>query len=858
MKKKYLHLFVFLLTATTVSSQTTFLSGIVNHYTSVTAFDSCTGILSVSDTVGFRLQGRMLIVHSKGALINTSNTANYGTVTDLRQTGLVEVAEITNRTGNSLTLKHRLKYPILSNEIVQAVTFPEYADVVATDTIKALPWNGLRGGVIALKVTGTLTLNAPVLTTGAGLNGGASYLAAGNNCTWVVGESAYSYAAGNWRGANKGEGISNTITGQELGRGPSANGGGGGNDHNAGGGGGSNVAAGGLGGNNNEPSTFGCDGFFPGLGGRALPTNDQRLFLGGGGGAGHGNNTLTCDGGNGGGIIVIEAGTITGNQPEIAADGIDGTDSAGDGGGGAGAGGSIWLKAINVPPNLSVHALGGQGGDASGTNMNRCFGPGGGGGGGRVVTNITGTTPLATAGAPGLVFASTNGCNGTSNGATAGQNGLIQPIFDLSKGNIPIAAPVFLAELADQTVCVGENAVWDALPAASPFPLQWQQNTGLGWVDIPGENTTNLTLNNVQETQNAYAFRLEIDGGACFTTTSTPVVLTVLPAPVADFSGVLMSGSTWSFTSSSVFTTGAQFWDFGDNTTSSEIDPVHTFPSDGSYEVQLTVWNDCDTVFIVREVSVVMPPIALFTVPASVQSCNQAQVQVENTSSNVQSYQWFFPGGNPVSSTAFAPLVTYTTSGSYPVVLIASNPMASDTLTQTVEVSILTFPVANWTYNDLPGGTSVAFQFTGADAVLYSWDFGDGSPLSMEANPVHTFPSGNGTYQVRLQVINTCGASVLEQVVTVHDELVSVWENEVQQEIVLRPNPASTGVWVACPAVPDRIVVYNALGMEVALEPSLDQSMVFLPVSELPSGIYRVAVYFPGMVIYKSLIVANR
>lgn len=855
MTKLHLHLFVFLLMASSVNGQSTFLNGIVNHYTSVTAFDSCTGILTVSDTTGFRVQGHILIAHGKGATINTSNTAAYGTVTDMRQTGRIEVAEITGRTGNSLTLKHRLMYPILPDEKVQAVTYPEYANVVVNDTLKPLPWNGSKGGIIALKVTGTLTLNAPILANGTGLKGGASYLAADNNCTWIIGESAYSYSAGNWRGANKGEGIAVTPTGQELGRGPIANGGGGANDHNAGGGGGANMSAGGLGGNNNEPSTFGCDGFFPGLGGRAIATVSERLFLGGGGGAGHGNNTLTCDGGNGGGIIIIEAGNINGTLPEIAADGTNGVNSAGDGGGGAGAGGTIWVKANTVTPNLLLHASGGRGGDASGTNLNRCFGPGGGGAGGRILTNITGITPSVAAGSAGLVFASTNGCNGTSNGATNGQAGQIQPIFELPKGNIPTTPPTIIATSTDQMVCIGNNALFTALSAPTTFPLQWQQNSGAGWTNIPGENAAELALSNVQSAQNMQQFRLLIDGGACFSITTPPATLTVLPNPEVDFSGEWIGGSSWIFNSSSLFTNGQQLWDFGDNTTTDIVDPVHTFPDNGIYEVELTVWNNCDTVSIVREVSIIMPPIAQFTVPTSVESCNQAQIQVENTSTGVQFYQWFFPGGNPLSSNDTAPLVTYTASGSYPVVLIASNATASDTLTQTVAVNILTFPVANWSYTDLPNGSSVAFNFTGSNAVLYSWDFGDGSPLSTEANPVHVFPPGNGTYQVRLQIINACGASVLEQVVTVHDELVDAVETATIREITLHPNPASTGVWVVCPAVPDQIIVYNALGLEIKRIIAPGQTTVFLPVVDWPSGGYRVAVYLPGAVIYKGMVV---
>ena len=37
------------------------------------------------------------------------------------------------------------------------------------------------------------------------------------------------------------------------------------------------------------------------------------------------------------------------------------------------------------------------------------------------------------------------------------------------------------------------------------------------------------------------------------------------------------------------------FWDFGDGNTSSSENPVHTYDQDGTYIVQLTTENNCNT-----------------------------------------------------------------------------------------------------------------------------------------------------------------------------------------------------------------------------------------------------------------------
>jgi PKD repeat protein len=62
------------------------------------------------------------------------------------------------------------------------------------------------------------------------------------------------------------------------------------------------------------------------------------------------------------------------------------------------------------------------------------------------------------------------------------------------------------------------------------------------------------------------------------------------PKPVAGFTYVA-DGATVTFTNTSTLA-DSYAWDFGDNTTSTETDPVHTFPGDGSYNVSLTAHND--------------------------------------------------------------------------------------------------------------------------------------------------------------------------------------------------------------------------------------------------------------------------
>ena len=75
------------------------------------------------------------------------------------------------------------------------------------------------------------------------------------------------------------------------------------------------------------------------------------------------------------------------------------------------------------------------------------------------------------------------------------------------------------------------------------------------------------------------------------TTTQT---VTVLNLPVANFS-ITLEGLTATFNNTSVNAL-SYFWDFGDGTTSTEANPVHTYATTGAYSVQLSAANVCKTV----------------------------------------------------------------------------------------------------------------------------------------------------------------------------------------------------------------------------------------------------------------------
>jgi hypothetical protein len=438
-------------------SQTTNISGIVNSYHSV--IDIGTNAAKLDNVSGLSYGNTVLIIQMKGATINTGNTSSFGDISLLNEAGNYELATICSVSNDSVYFFNEVMNSYDENYKVQLVKFGEYYSANVTDTVKAQSWNNTtgKGGVLAIKVDQTLTLNAPLFADSMGYKGAAFYLHSGTCGFFNPVGNGYAYDATSGsasNGAYKGEGVADVPANLDGARGAPANGGGGGNNHNNGGGGGANLAAGGNGGGNFSTGPSGCTGNYQGRGGKALNnTGDTKLFLGGGGGAGHANSTVQpYAGGNGGGIIFVIATTVVGNGHRISANGQNGRSTSYDGASGGGAGGTIIMNATNYTGSLTIQANGGNGGNEDDDNSSgRCFGAGGGGSGGVIYFNGAvpggGVSTSLSGGTAGVNFSSLS-C-GTPAPAANGTNGSTIPNYSYQASVTPstsctVALPVHL------------------------------------------------------------------------------------------------------------------------------------------------------------------------------------------------------------------------------------------------------------------------------------------------------------------------------------------------------------------------------------------------------------------------------
>ncbi len=230
-------------------------------------------------------------------------------------------------------------------------------------------------------------------------------------------------------------------------------------------------------------------------------------------------------------------------------------------------------------------------------------------------------------------------------------------------------------------------------------------------------------------------------------------------------------------------------WDFKDGTpTSSLPNPVHTFTNSGTFHVELTVADgegltDSTTVTVVVDNPPNEPPVAVAvgtptsgTVPLTVSFDSSGSTD----DVGIVSYTWYFNDGSSPSNLP-NPVHTFDTTGTYPVILTvedAGGLTDSASITITVSEPVNQPPVALATATPLSGIAPLEVSFTGDNSTddgaieSYTWDFGDGSPPSNEANPVHIF-STSGTYEVILTVEDSEGLSDTDNVTIVVNAVVN-------------------------------------------------------------------------------------
>lgn len=244
------------------------------------------------------------------------------------------------------------------------------------------------------------------------------------------------------------------------------------------------------------------------------------------------------------------------------------------------------------------------------------------------------------------------------------------------------------------------------------------------------------------------------------------------------------------------------------------------------------------------------PPVANFSVN-NTNVCAGEAIQLNNNSSDATSYLWSVTGGSLSSNTAANPTVTFASSGTYSVTLVANGPGGSDNTTQSITVNVSQPANAGFTPSSTTPTVNSVVTFTNSstNANGYLWDFGDGN-TSTDTDPWNIYTSP-GFYTVTLIALNgTCP----NDTITVQIEVItssSVNENEIFSNLGIYPNPTSGIITLAFSTEKSdhlNIDLFDMTGKRIgnlltsSMVSGKNQFTIELNSFELSNGIYQLKI----------------
>ncbi len=154
--------------------------------------------------------------------------------------------------------------------------------------------------------------------------------------------------------------------------------------------------------------------------------------------------------------------------------------------------------------------------------------------------------------------------------------------------------------------------------------------------------------------------------------------------PVANFTSNVTSGKaplTFSFKDKSNGSPTSWKWSFGDGSTKTSQNPVHTYSKAGSYTVKLTVTNAAgsNTTTKTNYIKVIGKPVAVFSATPTSGKAPLSVKFTDKSTGSPTSWKWSF--GDGAVKTSQNPTHMYSKAGNYTVKLTVTNVAGSNSKT---------------------------------------------------------------------------------------------------------------------------------------------------------------------------------
>lgn len=265
-----------------------------------------------------------------------------------------------------------------------------------------------------------------------------------------------------------------------------------------------------------------------------------------------------------------------------------------------------------------------------------------------------------------------------------------------------------------------------------------------------------------------------------------PVISFSIPAVACVNSSVYFSNSTYAGYTNGCSTNNVYTWDFGDGTTSRDVNPYHSYSAPGTYKVTLKATTPCGVGLDVPAQYICVEPVLQpqFTYA---NACAAEGVQMTNTTDtnlscgassfywDVTNYyegfcgkgtypQWYFANGTNAYSKD--PVIIFANPGTYTVQLRSINSCGIYNYSyQSIQVKkkpvISLKPISDFCKSAtiLPVGI-VEETCSPSSEITYLWNFPGGTPAtstSLDPGAINYTTTGN--YTATFSVTNSCGTT---------------------------------------------------------------------------------------------------
>ena len=219
-------------------------------------------------------------------------------------------------------------------------------------------------------------------------------------------------------------------------------------------------------------------------------------------------------------------------------------------------------------------------------------------------------------------------------------------------------------------------------------------------------------------------------------------------------------------------------WTFEGGTPASSTNKnpgIITYEQEGEYVIKLEASNRDGNSDTKEEKIVVKPAVNIgFEIEIIKDNYSPVEIKITNTTVGAISYDWFFEGGTPNTSSKQHPEnIMFTSPGEHKIRLKVSNGEEEYILEKKIEV--LPFLVANFDYSvsfeddDYQVPVKVSLENKSISTTNYNWTF-EGATItsSIEENPEIEFLTP-GTYSIQLKASNGKDEKTISKVITVYE-----------------------------------------------------------------------------------------